>query len=130
MKDFYTIKELADKHSVSTRTIERHLKSLVLKEKNKILIPKDTAKLIEQRHKYDTSTTQENEPEYDIVEGFSNEEYQEFQKRLIEYPTLQKDLEYHRNSALSHQRQMEMLLTTMMQKNIIEFKSKNLDNGV
>lgn len=127
MKDFYTIKELADKHSVSTRTIERHLKSLVLKEKNKVLIPKDTARLIEERHYYDTSTTQENDPEFDVIEGFSNEEYEEFKKRLIEYQTLKNELEYHKKSAESHQRQMEGIIRTIEQRNMLEALNKKLE---
>lgn len=123
MKNFYTIKELSDKLSVSTRTIERYLKGLYLKENNKIVIPLDVVELLESRHKSDTSPTQD----FDIVEGFSNEEYQEFQKRLIEYPILQKDLEYHRKSAESHQRQMEMILRNLEQRNFIEAKDKKLE---
>ena len=123
MTNFYTIKELSDKLSVSTRTIERYLKGLYLKENNKIVIPLDVVELLESRHKSDTSPTQD----FDIVEGFSNEEYQEFQKRLIEYPILQKDLEYHRKSAESHQRQMEMILRNLEQRNFIEAKDKKLE---
>lgn len=123
MKKEYTIKELSDKFSVSIRTIERYLKTLYIKEKNKVLIPLDVVNLLEVRHKSDTSPTQE----FDIVEGFSNEEYQEFQKRLIEYPLLQKNLEYHRKSAESHQRQMEMILRNLEQRNFIEAKDKKLE---
>lgn len=130
MKEHYTIKELSDKYYVSTRTIVRHLKSLILKDKNKTLIPKDVVKLLEVRHNYDTSMTSEklieNEIKYDVIEGFTNEEYQEFQKRLIEHPLLQKDLEYHRKSAESHQRQMEMLLQNFQQRNVIEAKDKKI----
>ena len=127
MRKEYTIKELADRLSVSTRTIERYLKALYTKENNKIIIPLDVANLLEVRHKYDnnpdTSTTQE----YDIIEGFTEEEYQEFQKRLIEYPMLRKDLEYHRESSKSHQRQMEMILRNLQQRNFIEAKDKKLE---
>jgi hypothetical protein len=126
MKNFYTIKELSDKLSVSTRTIERYLKGLYLKENNKIVIPLDVVELLESRHKSDTSTDTNPTQDFDIVEGFSNEEYQEFQKRLIEYPILQKDLEYHRKSAESHQRQMEMILRNLEQRNFIEAKDKKL----
>lgn len=135
MKEFYTIKELADRYSVSTRTIERHLKNLIIKEKNKTLIPKDVVNLLELRHKYDTTPTQNKQQEntevdYDIIEGFSTEEYQEFQKRLIEYPVLKQELEYHKKSAESHQRQMEKILTIMQERNLLEAsnnpKFKNL----
>jgi len=146
MKKEYTIKELADKMSVSTRTVERYLQTLYTKEKNKVLIPLDVVELLEVRHKsdtntdtsktevrqdYDTSNTPENEDEtesdFDIVEGFTVDEYQEFQKRLIEYPILNKDLEYHRKSAESHQRQMELILRNLEQRNFIEAKDKKLE---
>ena len=104
MKEHLTIKELSDIFSVSTRTIVRHLDSLILKKKNKVYIPLDIVELLKVRHNYDTTTTRKKdssldtlkniEIEYDIVEGFSKEEHQEFQKRLIEYPIIQKDLEY------------------------------------
>lgn len=137
MKEHLTIKELSDIFSVSTRTIVRHLDSLILKKKNKVYIPLDIIELLKVRHNYDTTMTQENEiyaeelkntkVEYDILEGFSKEEYQEFQKRLIEYPIIQKDLEYHRKSAESHQRQMELILRNLEQRNFIEAKDKNLN---
>lgn len=132
MKSEYTIKELSELHSVSTRTIEKRLKNLILREKNKVLIPLDVVKLLEIRHKSEPKSeanteaspnlekTTKMDVEYDVVEGFSTEEYQEFQKRLIEYPMLQKDLEYHKKSAESHQRQMEKILTIMQERNLLE----------
>jgi hypothetical protein len=142
MKKEFTIKELSDMYSVSTRTIVRHLEALVLKEKNKVLIPYDVVKLLEVRHNYDTSKTEvrqdydtsktpeneeETESDFDIVEGFTMDEYQEFQKRLVEYPLIKKDLEYHRKSAKSHQRQMELILRNLEQRNFIEAKDKKLE---
>jgi predicted secreted Zn-dependent protease len=142
MKKEYTIKELSDIYSVSTRTIVRHLEALILKEKNKVLIPYDVVKLLEVRHNYDTSKTEvrqdydtsktpenedETESDFDIVEGFTVDEYQEFQKRLVEYPLIKKDLEYHRKSAKSHQRQMELILRNLEQRNFIEAKDKELE---
>lgn len=127
MRKEYTIKELADKLSVSPRTIERYLKSLYTKEGNKIIIPLDVATLLEERHKYDKNTDTSTTQGYDVIEGFTKEEYQEFQKRLIEYPILRKDLEYHRESSKSHQRQMELILRNIEQRNFIEAKDKKLE---
>jgi hypothetical protein len=154
VKKNYTIKELSDKFSVSTRTIERYLKSLYIKDKNKTLIPLDVVNILEVRHKSDTSPTQvRQDPQLDLeieslkaeieklkqeleqfkilenerIEVFTEDDYQEFQKRLIKYPGLVEDLEYHRKSAESHQRQMEMILRITEQKNYIEAKEKNLD---
>lgn len=126
MKDQYTIKELADKLNVSIRTVERYLQGLYIKEKNKIVIPLDIVNLLEVRHKSDTNTDTSPTQEYDVIEAFTNEEYQEFQKRLIEYPILQRDLEYHRESAKSHQRQMELILRNLEQRNFIEASDKKL----
>ena len=139
MKEFYTIKELSELHSVSTRTIEKRLRNLVLKERNKNLIPLDIVKLLEKRHNSELTPNQlrtdseastediENiNVDYDIVEGFSNEEHQEFQKRLIEYPILKQELEYHKKASESHQRQMEHILRTLEQRNYIEAKEKKI----
>lgn len=72
--------------------------------------------------------------EYDIVEGFSEEEYQEFQRRLIEYPllkehlaTIMNQLEYFKESSASKDRQMELILENVQQRNFIEAKDKKLD---
>ena len=127
MKDFYTIKELSDTLSVSIRTVQRHLKNLYKTNNGKVLIPLDVVNLLKVRHGYDNNYDTDTTQKYDVIEGFSNEEYQEFQKRLIEYPMLQKDLEYHRNSAQSHQRQMEMILRNLEQRNFIEAKDKKLE---
>lgn len=74
------------------------------------------------------------EVEYDVIEGFSAEEYQEFQKRLIEYPllkehleTIMNQLEYFKESSASKDRQMELILENIQQRNFIEAKDKKLD---
>jgi len=130
MKEFYTIKELSEKFKVSTKTIERHVKSLVRKDKNRVLIPLDIVEVLKLRHEYNSELS--GADVFDVVEGFSSEEYQEFQKRLIEYPILKEQIEYHKKSAESHQRQMEKLLSLFEQRNILEaskeLKEKNDNN--
>lgn len=71
---------------------------------------------------------------FEVVEGFTAEEYQEFQKRLIEYPMLKEnianlknDIEYHRRSAESQNKQLELLLENIRQRNFIEAKDKRID---
>jgi len=127
MKKAYTIQELADTFGVSSRTIQRHLKNLYNVIDNKASIPLDIVNLLKARHNYDNKDDTTTTEEFDVIEGFTNEEYQEFQKRLIEYPMLQKDLEYHRKSAESHQRQMELILRNLEQRNFIEASDKKLD---
>lgn len=135
-KKSYTLKELSDMYSVTSRTIVRHLKGLYFIEKNKVKVPLDVVKLLEVRHKYDTSKTEVRQAddteitsaEYDVIEGFSSDEYKEFQKRLIEYPLLKKDLEYHRKASESHQRQMEKIINILEQRNYLEaIDKKNLE---
>jgi mRNA-degrading endonuclease YafQ of YafQ-DinJ toxin-antitoxin module len=41
--------------------------------------------------------------------------------------SFKKDLEYHRKSAKSHQRQMELILRNLEQRNFIEAKDKKLE---
>ena len=72
-------------------------------------------------------TGSDTENEFPIIEGFTEEEYQEYQKRLIEYPLLKdqieylkKDILYHRKSIESHNRQMELLLLSATNKKFID----------
>lgn len=135
MKTEYTIKELSDRLSVSTRTVERYLKTLYTKENNKIIIPLDVVELLELRHNSDTTPTQPRQEEDSIIEvEMSAVDYDEFQRRLAEYPALKekvdyllKDIEYHKKSIDSHQRQMELLLRNIEQRNFIEAKDKKLE---
>jgi antirestriction protein len=125
----YTIGDTATTFGVSERTVQRWIETLVFKEKNKILIPEDVFKLLKTRHGNDIIAT---EPDTDIqefgrIEHFTNEEYEEFHKRLVEYPVLKEQLEYHRKSAESHNTQMEMILNMMQQRNYIEAKEKKID---
>ena len=64
---------------------------------------------------------------FDRVEYFTEEEYQEFHKRLVEYPLLKdrtesllRDIEYNRKSITSKERQMELLLLAITDKKFIE----------
>ncbi len=131
LKEEYTLAELSELFKVSIRTITRQLADLTKRDKQRVLVPKDIVNILISRHylgKLPTSAEQENDDEeYDVVEGFTNEEYNLFQKIIAEYPQqkekikyLIKDIEYHKKSAESHQRQMEMLLKTLHQRNLLE----------
>jgi len=138
MKKEYTTKEVAKILQVSDRSVRRYLSDYISFNGNTLSVSKKMLEVLKNesygqgtdkaRTGADTSEVKDtSEIDYDIVEGFSNEEYQEFQKRLIEYPILNKDLEYHRKSAESHQRQMELILRNLEQRNFIEAKDKNLE---
>ena len=142
----YSTKEAAEILKTADRTVRRYLNSYYRSEGNGFQISEKMMELLKKEiwgqgaDKVRTDSGQsadsvsadsdikDIEVEYDVVEGFSTEEYQEFQKRLIEYPMLIKDLEYHRESAKSHQRQMEIILRNLEQRNYIEAKDKRLDD--
>lgn len=122
----YSTKQIAEILNVSDRTVRRYLSAYVSFENNRFEVSEKMLEILKNEYLGQDADTQK-EQEFDVIEGFTNEEYQEFQKRLIEYPMLQKDLEYHRESSKSHQRQMEIILRNMEQRNFIEAKDKKLE---
>lgn len=125
----YTIPDIAATLNVSERTVQRWVEKLVIKDGNKILIPEDVFNLLKSRHVNDTNATLNDNPiqDFERVEHFTEEEYQEFHKRLSEYPILKdqldylkKDIAYHKKSIESHNRQMELLLLSVSNNRFIE----------
>lgn len=146
----YSTKEIAELFGVSERTIQRHIATLSDNisntDKKGFLIPEDIVFFIAKRHHYDISaTTNDNErhEEQDTfphIEYFTEEEYQEFKKRITEYPflkeqiklsnehleSLKSQIEYFR---ISYNRQLEIhekLIGTFRERNFIEAKEKGL----
>lgn len=69
------------------------------------------------------------------IEYFTDEEYQEFHRRLSEYPYLKErielvlnELDYHKKAGESHNKQMEIILQGIQQRNFIEAKEKKIEN--
>lgn len=120
---YYTTSEVAELLGVSDRTVRRRLESYFSKENNTYQISSKMLDILRSDAFSDSDGHLVSEGE-NIEEVFTPEEYEEFRKRLIEYHTLKKDLEYHKRSAESHQRQMEMILTLMNQRNLIEGADK------
>lgn len=115
----YKLKEIAKILNVSDRTVERYLKSYFSLENGAYQVSEKMLEVLKLEHLEDDSDN--------IVEEFSKEDYIEFHKRLIEYPFLKertesllKDIEYHRKSMSSKERQMEMLLLAITNKRFIE----------
>lgn len=123
MDKTYTISDIAATFSVSERTAQRWVESLVIKENGKIIIFEDVFNLLKSRHAPDTDVQK-----FERLEYFTEDEYQEFHKRLVEYPVLKDQLDYHRKSSESHNRQMEILLQSVQQRNFIEATEKKLEN--
>lgn len=148
----YTTKEVSELFGVSIRTIQRHIATIIEEltntDKKGFLIPQDVVDLLKQRHNNDTIATleqhdndNENE-EFPFVEYFTADEYEEFKKRITEYPFLkeqiesskeylkamEKQIEYFR---FSYNKQLEIhekLIDTFRERNFIEAKEKGLDN--
>lgn len=142
MKKF-TIKEIADELQVSERTVLRQIQTISDKLKNPyskgFLIDEDLKNLIFS-DKFQTNSDSENE-DFPYVEYFTADEYEEFKKRITEYPflkeqiesskqhleTMDKQIEYFR---FSYNKQLEIhekLIDTFRERNYIEAKEKGLD---
>jgi transcriptional antiterminator len=144
----YTTKEVAELIGVSERTIQRHIATLIetLKTPNNkgFTIPEDIVNLLSSRHQNDKTTTESDteNSEFPYVEYFTEEEYEEFKKRITEYPflkeqinisqeyleSLKSQIEYFR---MSYHRQLdihEKLIDSVKERNFIEAKEKGLDN--
>lgn len=116
----YKLKEVAQILGVSDRSVERYLKSYFSLEKGGYQVSEKMLEILKSEYLENDNDT--------IVEEFTKEEYEEFRKRLIEYNILKDQLEYHRKSSESHNKQMEIILKVMEQRNFIEAKDKKLDS--
>lgn len=140
----YTIKELAELLEVSERTILRQIQTISDKLKNpyskSFIIDEDLKNFIFS-DSFQTISDNENE-EFPHVEYFTSDEYEEFKKRITEYPFLkeqiesskqhleamEKQIEYFR---FSYNKQLEIhekLIDSFRERNFIEAKEKGLDN--
>lgn len=133
----HTISDISTTLGISERTVQRWLETLVIKEKNKILVPQDILELLILRHKPDNLATDSDTDEEEadiIIQPYTKSEYEELHRRLSEYPFLKErikdilnELDYHKKSSESHYKQMEIILNMMQQRNYIEAKEKKLD---
>lgn len=136
----YTTSDISATLGVSLRTAQRYIENLTIVENGKTFLSEDVFNLIISRHLNDKEATDEKELE-GITEFFTNEEYEEFQKRLTEYPmlkqmlkaseeyisSLRNDVEYHRAIYQKHLDIHEKLIESIKERNFIEAKEKKLD---
>lgn len=147
----YSTKEIAELFGVSERTIQRHIATLSDNisntDKKGFSIPEDIVFFLAERHHYDISATtndserHEEQDTFPHIEYFTEEEYQEFKKRITEYPflkeqiklsnehleSLKSQIDYFR---ISYNRQLEIhekLIDSVKQRNFIEAKEKGMD---
>jgi transcriptional regulator with XRE-family HTH domain len=134
----YSTQEVAKILDVTDRTVRRYLSSYISFNNGSFEVSEKMLSILKSHYlgqpEDSLRTDLGQDEEYDIIEGFSNEEYDEFKTRLIEYPALKervdyllKDIEYHKKQIESHNRQMEIVLRNMEQRNFIEAKDKKLE---
>ena len=127
----YKIKEIAEILNVSDKSVRRYLNSYFSINNGAYEVSEKMLNILKNDYLGQSAdnlrTGSDTENEFPIIEGFTEEEYQEYQKRLIEYPLLKdqieylkKDILYHRKSIESHNRQMELLLLSATNKRFLE----------
>ena len=131
-KDMYNSKEVAEILGVSDKSVRRYLISYFSIENGAYKVSEKMVNVLKNEFLGQATdslrTTSDSSGQgFDRIEYFTEEEYQEFHKRLVEYDVLKEQLEYHKRSAESHNRQMEIILNTMQQRNYIEAKEKKID---
>jgi len=152
----YTTSDISKKLNISARTVRRRIEELIIIDKGRYELSEDMFLLIEKMNESsdklrttsgqaaDTSKeAEESSPdnEFDHVEYFTDEEYQEFHKRLSEYPllkeqlshsreyldTLKNELEYHKSAYLRQLDIHEKMIDSVRERNFIEAKEKGMD---
>ena len=119
MDKLYNSKEIAEILNVSDKSVRRYLNSYFSIENGAYKVSEKMLDVLKNEYlEQDTDT---------IVQEFTGDEYNEFHKRLSEYPLLKeriesllKEIEYHRKSIESHNRQMELILLSITNKKFIE----------
>lgn len=139
MKNKYSTADIARTLSVSERTARRYIDKHLYIRGNSKFISKEFFDLIIHLEQYsgqgtDTVRTEADTEEFDRIEYFTEQEYQEFQKRLIEYPMLLDKINLLLQELEHNKKLLEMniishnnLINTIKERNFIEAKEKNLD---
>lgn len=138
MSNQYTSSDLARTLSVNQRTARRYIEKHLYTKGNTKVLSKEFFDLI-------VHLESESGQQADIdghIEFFSEEEYQEFHKRLVEYPLFKKHIETLKSEIEHHKNQYEKLiqlhndfvqahkssLKIIEQRNFIEAKEKKIND--
>ena len=108
MENKYTTKQIADILGVTDKSVRRYLNSYFsinngayeVSDKMLSILKSDYLGLSADNLRTGSDT----ENEFPIIEGFTEEKYQEYQKRLIEYPLLKDQIEYLKKDILYHRK--------------------------
>jgi predicted transcriptional regulator len=146
MENKYTTKQIADILGVTDKSVRRYLNSYFFINNGAYEVSEKMLNILKAEYLGQSSDSlrtgeEPQEPlkgnedfENGRIEYFTEDEYQEFHKRLSEYPYLKErvddilnELDYHKRAGESHNKQMEIILQTLQQRNYIEAKEKKLD---
>lgn len=128
----YKLKEIAKILNISDRTVRRYLNSYFSIENGAYQVSEKMLSVLKTEYLGQPADNLRTGSDIDVqeferVEYFTEDEYQEFQKRLSEYPLLKdraegllKDIEYYRKAMTSKERQMELLLLAITNRKFIE----------
>lgn len=155
MSEKYTVSEISRQTGDSVRQVQRKLKDLINIEAGKYIVDSLIVKIlypattddsdVANLSKSENSNAREGsnqDTEFDHIEYFTDNEYQEFHKRLSEYPflkeqlanskeyldTLKNELEYHKSAYLRQLDIHEKMIDSVRERNFIEAKEKGMDN--
>ena len=134
MENKYTTKQIADVLGVSDKSVRRYLNSYFFLENGAYQVSEKMLEVLKNEYLGQDADT--------IVQPFTADEYEEFRKRLTEYPmfkkhieSLQTEIEYHKNQyeslmALHREfvKMQEKALDNLTQRSFIEAKEKGFDN--
>jgi predicted transcriptional regulator len=126
MDKSYSSKEIAEILNVSDKSVRRYLNSYFSIEKGAYKVSEKMLNLL--KIEYLGQNSDIDVQSYERIEYFTEEEYQEFHKRLVEYSNLKEQLEYHKKSSENHSRQMDIILNIMQQRNFIEATEKRIED--
>lgn len=133
MENKYTTKQIADVLGVSDKSVRRYLNSYFFLENGAYQVSEKMLEVLKNEYLEQDADT--------IVQPFTADEYEEFRKRLTEYPmfkkhieSLQTEIEYHKNQyeslmALHREfvKMQEKALDNLTQRSFIEAKEKGFD---
>jgi predicted transcriptional regulator len=129
----YSSKEVAEILGVSDKSVRRYLNSYFSLENGAYQVSEKMLEVLKNEYLGQDADT--------IVQPFTADEYEEFRKRLTEYPmfkkhieSLQTEIEYHKNQyeslmALHREfvKMQEKALDNLTQRSFIEAKEKGFD---
>jgi response regulator of citrate/malate metabolism len=129
----YSSKEVAEILVVSDKSVRRYLNSYFSLENGAYQVSEKMLEVLKNEYLGQDADT--------IVQPFTADEYEEFRKRLTEYPmfkkhieSLQTEIEYHKNQyeslmALHREfvKMQEKALDNLTQRSFIEAKEKGFD---